>query len=72
MIIKKGGCSLETTMEKYVRHYKRHGYKIVEHDPINLEEMTYKELQALYKLKFEKSPFGIKKEDILKALNEVV
>lgn len=72
MIIKKGGCRLETTMEKYVRHYKQSGYIIVEEDKHDLDKMTYQELQALYSDKLGKTGVGVPKKEILEALKEVV
>ena len=73
ILIKKGGCSTYVTLAKYNRIYKQAGYKIVEtEEEYNLDEMTYQELQALYSKKFDDSPVGKSKKDILERLNEVL
>ena len=72
MLIKKGGCHIETTIEKYKNYYKMHGYEIVEEDSYELDDMSYKELQALYSEKLGKSSLGVKKADLIEALKEVI
>ena len=73
VLIKKGGMVTRVTMFKYNSHYKPAGYKVVEEEKeIDLDNMSYQELQALYSVKFEDSPVGQTKQSILKRLNEVV
>ena len=72
MLIKKGGCCIETTIEVYNSQYKHLGYKIIEEDSYDLDNMTYSELKALYSEKTGKVSVGVKKADILAELKEVI
>jgi len=72
ILIRKSGCALYTTVAKFNSYYKRSGYEIVKEETYDLDSMSYKELQELYGQKFDDSPVGKTKADILERLNEVL
>lgn len=67
MIIRKAGCYLEVTEDKYNNYYKRMGYKA----EIDISDKSYKELQELYSEHFKDSPMQ-KKEVLIEKLKEVL
>lgn len=65
---------MEVTTQKFLTHYQRMGYEIVEteEEVYDIDTMDYKELQELYSKKFNESPIGVSKKDIIERLNEVL
>jgi len=61
-------CGKEFSPKVLPLHYARCEVKEVKKEN---KKLTYKELQGLYKEKIGKSPVGLKKKDLIKALSEV-